>query len=58
MQEIGWGPAYYAYFLPIIIMLCSSAQIFDLLCSILRSCKLKNLTVLLEYIHLYKNLMR
>ena len=41
-------------FLP--IMLCSSAQIFDLLCSILCSCKtfvLKNLAVLLEYIHLH-----
>ena len=37
-------------------MLCSSAQIFDLLCSILCSCKrfvLKNLAVLLEYIHLH-----
>ena len=46
-------------FLP--IMLCSSAQIFDLLYSILHSCKrfvLKNLSVLLEYIHLHhKNLM-
>ena len=41
-------------FLP--IMLCSSAQIFYLLCSILCSCKrfvLKNLAVLLEYIHLH-----
>ena len=41
-------------FLP--VMLCSSAQIFDLLCSILCSCKrfvLKNLAVLLEYIHLH-----
>ena len=38
-------------------MLCSSAQIFDLLCSILCSCKrfvLKNLAVLLEYIHLHR----
>ena len=41
-------------FLP--IMLCSSAQNFDLLCSILCSCKrfvLKNLAVLLVYIHLH-----
>ena len=30
-------------------MLCCSAQNFDLLCSILCSCR----TVLLEYIHLY-----
>ena len=33
-----------------------AAQIFDLLCSILCSCKifvLKNLAVLLEYIHLH-----
>ena len=47
------GPAHYTYFLP--IMLSSIAQIFDLLCSILCSCKrfvLKNLSVLLEYIHL------
>ena len=28
----NYGPAYYAYFLP--IMLCCSAQIFDLLCAI------------------------
>ena len=37
-------------------MLCSSAQIFDLLCAILCSCKrfvLKNFAVLLEYIHLH-----
>ena len=37
-------------------MLCFSAQTFDLLCSILCSCKrfvLKNLAVLLEYIHLH-----
>ena len=44
------------------IMLCSSAQIFDLLCSILCSCErfvLKNLAVLLEYITYvhHKNLM-
>ena len=41
----------------IFIMLCCSAQIFDLLCSILCSCKrivLKNLTVLLEYIYLHQ----
>ena len=40
------------------IMLCYSAQIFDLLCSILCSSKrfvLKILAVLLEYIHLHHN---
>ena len=39
-----------------LILLYSSAQIFDLLCSILCSCKrfvLKILNVLLEYIHLH-----
>ena len=43
----------------LIFYLCCSAQFFDLLCSILCSCKrivLKNLTVLLEYIHLYQKL--
>ena len=43
----------------LLIMLCSDAQMFDLLCSILCSCKrfVLKLTVLLEYIHFYhKNL--